>query len=1062
MTQVSESMFALPRASWMRAMESRERAAAGLSPHADGGAGTAWVELSAFRSPAAAARRLAVDGLSVDDISALLAIDPARTDIPVPPWVDDLERMFACAPAFEARTSGDEATAGLLNLVRPAVGWALEQIAAARLRAPISQRAPVFSTVGGVLADRLGRLVGRTLILELNVSRLEGRLAGDDPASRFRSFVDGLRDAERARAIFEEYPVMARRVVAESHRVVDVVLEFTERLGRDWEEITRTFGIDPNDTLASIHLSAGDVHHGGRAVMIPQLASGRRFVYKPHSLSVDVKFQSLLGWLNGRGWTPPFRQVQLIDRGDYGWVEFVEHGTCASAEGLQRFYLRQGGFLALLHVLAATDFHAENLIAAGEDPVMVDLEALFHPVVRGVVRAGDGLELLASTVLRVGMLPQKFAAKLDYQGFEFSGLGGAEGQFSPEPVSAWADAGSDVMRVVKKRVQVPAQRNRPRLEGHDVSVLDYVDDLVTGFQRMYDLLAAHRDALLAPDGPISAFADAHVRVIVRATRIYGSLLQDCAHPDVLRDAMDRDCLINQVWQGFEHIHNSDEIHRSEADDLRDGDIPLFATRPGSRDLWNSRGERIAEVLQETGLDVVARRLGDLSAGDRERQSLLIRASMTTLSRNVRPERPAEWSTGPRDVLALPVEPPTEQQLIDAARRVGDRLLTLAIGDVHWIGLSLQHDHTWVLSPIGTELYAGTTGIAMFLAVLGHVTGERRYRERAEMVVETVVTRGAPTSIMNVGAFGGAAGRAYAFLVMGQLWDRQDLIDRAETILVEADERIEKDIEFDVISGSAGLLHVLCAFLEIRDSAPIRRVAERCGEYLMSRAIVQESGVAWTPTQKSEGPLAGQSHGVAGISWALTRLFAITGDDRLRETALRGVAYEQSLFKASHQNWPDLRLLDGEDVAGPEPRFGWTWCHGAPGIGLSRFAMSATLKSPELLDQAVVALHSTSRFGLGNGHGHCLCHGDLGNLEIHLGASERLGDPRWERIRVARLGGIVSEIAERGYACGVPNGAETPGLLTGLAGIGYGLLRQAQPAVVPSLLALEPFRPQPPA
>jgi type 2 lantibiotic biosynthesis protein LanM len=477
-------------------------------------------------------------------------------------------------------------------------------------------------------------------------------------------------------------------------------------------------------------------------------------------------------------------------------------------------------------------------------------------------------------------------------------------------------------------------------------------------------------------------------------------------------------------------------------------------------MWNSRGERIADVLQETGLHSVAVRLAGLSAGDRERQSLLIRASMTTLSRNVRPERPAEWSAGPRDVLAAPVAPPSDQQLIGAARLVGDRLMTLAIGDVHWIGLSLQHDRTWVLSPIGTELYAGTTGIALFLAVLGRVTGESRYRERAERVVEAVVKNGAPTTIMNIGAFSGASGRAYAFLVMGQLWNRPDLIDRAEAILVECGAKIEKDIEFDVISGTAGLLHVLCAFLEVRPSDEIRRVAERCGEYLMSRALVQASGVAWTPTQKSEGPLLGQSHGAAGISWALTRLFALTGDDRLRETALGGVAYEQSLFRTPEQNWPDLRLLDGEEAAGPEPRFGWTWCHGAPGIGLSRFAMSATLKSPELLDQAVVALHSTSRFGLGNGHGHCLCHGDLGNLEMHLGASERLGDPRWERIRRARLGGILSEIAERGYACGVPNGAETPGLLTGLAGIGYGLLRQAQPALVPSLLALEPLRFQP--
>jgi lantibiotic modifying enzyme len=40
-------------------------------------------------------------------------------------------------------------------------------------------------------------------------------------------------------------------------------------------------------------------------------------------------------------------------------------------------------------------------------------------------------------------------------------------------------------------------------------------------------------------------------------------------------------------------------------------------------------------------------------------------------------------------------------------------------------------------------------------------------------------------------------------------------------------------------------------------------------------------------------------------------------------------------------------------------------------------------------------------------------------------------------------------------CGVPNGVETPGLMTGITGIGYELLRLAAPTQVPSLLIMEP-------
>jgi lantibiotic modifying enzyme len=45
----------------------------------------------------------------------------------------------------------------------------------------------------------------------------------------------------------------------------------------------------------------------------------------------------------------------------------------------------------------------------------------------------------------------------------------------------------------------------------------------------------------------------------------------------------------------------------------------------------------------------------------------------------------------------------------------------------------------------------------------------------------------------------------------------------------------------------------------------------------------------------------------------------------------------------------------------------------------------------------------------------------------------------------------------GPRCGTPDGVLSPGLLTGLSGIGYGLLRLGFPEIVPSILLLEPTR-----
>jgi lantibiotic modifying enzyme len=76
------------------------------------------------------------------------------------------------------------------------------------------------------------------------------------------------------------------------------------------------------------------------------------------------------------------------------------------------------------------------------------------------------------------------------------------------------------------------------------------------------------------------------------------------------------------------------------------------------------------------------------------------------------------------------------------------------------------------------------------------------------------------------------------------------------------------------------------------------------------------------------------------------------------------------------------------------------------------------------------------------------------LDLLLQASLSLDEPRWAT-EVKRLSSaIIDSIDKRGWLSGVPLGVESPGLMAGLAGIGYGLLRLTVPTHVPSVLMLE--------
>ena len=121
--------------------------------------------------------------------------------------------------------------------------------------------------------------------------------------------------------------------------------------------------------------------------------------------------------------------------------------------------------------------------------------------------------------------------------------------------------------------------------------------------------------------------------------------------------------------------------------------------------------------------------------------------------------------------------------------------------------------------------------------------------------------------------------------------------------------------------------------------------------------------------------------------------------------------------------------------------------------MGRLMMMQQHPDPEMRSEVEAAVRTTIKSGFGLNHS--LCHGDLGNLELLILAAEAFDDPEL-RVEVDKLAAsILENIEDHGWTTGIPSGVESPGLMTGLAGIGYGLLRLAEPARVPSIMVLAP-------
>jgi lantibiotic modifying enzyme len=138
---------------------------------------------------------------------------------------------------------------------------------------------------------------------------------------------------------------------------------------------------------------------------------------------------------------------------------------------------------------------------------------------------------------------------------------------------------------------------------------------------------------------------------------------------------------------------------------------------------------------------------------------------------------------------------------------------------------------------------------------------------------------------------------------------------------------------------------------------------------------QDHSGGWLLQKLSAKPLTGFSHGASGMAAALARLHEVTNRREYRDSAERALEYERAVFSPEHLNWPDYR---GQQTTSA-PRFMLSWCHGAPGVALSRLCMMNTsLWSENAESELLCAAETTSRL---MPDGDSICCGRFGRSAI---------------------------------------------------------------------------------
>lgn len=999
-----------------------------------------WRELPSLAEDQSFDALLRSYGLTPGEFTELLSLAPdelARYLDGTPAWatfaLDSLGR--GANGAWHVRAD----TEPVLKLLRPVDALADEgsrRLEAAlveleeRHAAPLHDRAHVLDEYRRVVSDDLLEVVIKPLVVEMHIARRSGALRADDPSARFEEFIAQLSEPGAAARFLERYPVILRLAAVRVQQRVAAMLEIIARIASDRMSLAHQFhgGLELGK-LTALKLGLGDSHRGGRTVAQLGFESGVRIMYKPRSLRIDMCFQSVLSRVARDLRELPFTFPVLLDRGSYGYMEYVEAGPCASREEVHRFFYRHGVQLAVLYVMGGTDIHQENVLASGEHPVLVDLETLLAPkLAPRSLRPAEALAdaALRDSVLGSGLLPYKMKLDPALEPVDISGLGGEREQVAPLRVSTWHAVGTDSMHMKRETAALPRAENLPALGQEQIAPSAFTADIVAGFTRAFCVL---RDIQADVQELLRAGAGAHVRVILRPTYEYAFVLGESYHPYHLGDALDRDRVFDHMWAQAWSEPELQRVYSAERRDLWQGDIPLFTARPSSRSLWTSSGEEIPDFFDSTGLECAEQRFESLTEENLDRQVWLIRTSLATSGVSQKALLPSSRASAP-----VPPSP------VAAALEVGDHLARQAFvagGDAAWIAVSETDPGVLTPTIAGADLYGGVPGIALFLAYLGLVGRRPEYFELARSGLKGVVAGagqrdGTPASC---GAFDGVGGIIYALTHLGALLGDRSLCAIADEYVERAGTLVETTSNMDVVSGAAGCLLALLANYTAQGSGLALRVARRYGDLLVDRT----DGRGWMPHDPTSLLAEGFGHGPLGIVYALHRLHAVTMERRYAEVADRALG---CLYRSRR----DTALALGDALAGPH-----SWCRGLSGATAALARMSSDSGNGWLsrtVDRLVERMYDAEL-----AVSDCLCHGELGNLDSSLGPKLAASGRRWKGSAMRRARQVLERSAREGWTCGSP--VVSPGLMDGLAGVGYQMLRVAAPHRVPSVLYLEP-------
>lgn len=903
------------------------------------------------------------------------------------------------------------------------------------------------------ICTQLHKVAFQTIIAETYYAKQNKLLKGNNPIERGTYFNDILlRDNKYRKEIYTDYPELTRLLDVKVKSSIEFVISIINNTENELIEIEKILNFGEKlGKIKEINMGEGDTHNNGKSVTKIIFNTNKIIMYKPHNLDMEKRYYDFIQWINEVDIYDTYKlmAVKSYSKNDIGWTEYINYEECENKEQLKSFYFRIGRLLCILYTTNGLDIHYENIIAKKDIPIIIDLETLIHPNLFVETEISSAIDLavieIFDTVSKIALLPTHITSKISGKVYDVGGMGGNKQQESVFLSKFIENYGTDEVRIKKMHPIIDVSFNNPSIKGDIADSKCYKEDIINGFKKMYRWIIENK--ILYYNKISQYFENTIARVIYRPTNVYAQILYSSYHPDLLTNSVDRIIFLHRLaTKEYKKVYRNIIL---EMEDMLQGDIPYFTAQANSNEVSGVHTDKINIKLdlKDSIIGSINKKINKMSEIDMYRQIAIINSKLDTEPNRENTKTIFEQKYKRKWI---------NNEEIEFAEKIAEYLLERSIvvknkeySDRIWFGIEENEFGLNEFKPLNFSLYSGLAGLALFFNYLGLISKKQKYIDITKEICNSMIkfipqkTDTKNIDSMQVGAFTGVSGIAYVLFYIDYSNKTNVYEEQIMNIFELIDNKVNNITKFDVV-GDVGIIGVLISIFTKSDNGIIKDKALELSKKVFvklnecSVKINDIPGVTWD--QKG---YTGYAHGNAGIISQIYRLYNIIKDENIRILANEALLFERALFQKTNNNWRKKLEEEGCSCA---------WCHGAPGILMGKLQLLKYGIDDKIINKEIeIAINTTIQEGL---QIHwCLCHGDMGNLVILKEAGIVLNDDKLYRQAICSIESLVEELhilieTEKFKEY------ENNGFMTGLAGIGYEILRIQREHEMPNILILE--------